>query len=100
MGYNKGKRFDLRINSPALGIIEEWSIAMAGKKGPKIVVTQQSETGRNTQFKNTQTGEEKTRAQIVKDIESGNLPGYHVRKIDGVKTPVSNPDNSEKNNLG
>lgn len=73
---------------------------MAGKKGPKIVVTQQSDTGRNIRFRNTQTGEEKTRAQLVKDIESGKLPGYHVREIDGVKTPVSNPDNSEKNNLG
>jgi hypothetical protein len=73
---------------------------MARKIGPKIVVTQQSDTGRNTRFKNTQTGEEKTRAQTVKDIEAGKLPGYHVREIDGVRTPVSNPDNSEKNNLG
>ena len=73
---------------------------MARKTGPKIVVTQQSDTGRNTRFKNTQTGAEKTRAQIVKDIEAGKLPGYHVREIDGVKTPVSNPDNSERNNLG
>lgn len=70
------------------------------RKTPKLIVTQQSETGRNTRFKNTSTSEEKSRAQTVKDIEQGKLPGYHVRDINGVKTPVSNPDNSEKNNLG
>lgn len=73
---------------------------MARNTSPRIVVTQRSDTGRNTKFRNTQTGEEKTRAKIVKDIEAGKLPNYHVREIDGVKTPVSNPDNSERNNLG
>jgi hypothetical protein len=40
-----------------------------------------------------------TRAEFVKKIEQGLYPNYHVRKIDGVKTPASNPDNSEANNL-
>jgi hypothetical protein len=40
-----------------------------------------------------------TRPEFVRQIESGNYDNYHVRKINGVKTPVSNPDNSEKNNL-
>ena len=70
------------------------------RKTPKLVVTKESDTGRNERFKNTLTGEDKTRAQTVRDIEAGKLPGYHVREINGVKTPVSNPDNSDNNNLG
>ena len=41
-----------------------------------------------------------TRAQFVQQIESGGYKNYHVREVNGVKTPVSNPDNSENNNLG
>ncbi len=40
------------------------------------------------------------RAQFVKEIESGNYDDYQVRTIDIVKTPVSNPDDREGNNLG
>jgi hypothetical protein len=40
-----------------------------------------------------------TRAQFVKQIEAGKYPKYHVRKISGVKTPVSNPDDREYNDL-
>ncbi|MDE0246372.1 MAG: hypothetical protein OXO56_00370, partial [Gammaproteobacteria bacterium] len=46
------------------------------------------------------TGADMTRAQFVREIEQGNYPNYHVREIDGVKTPVSNPDGSSRNNLG
>ena len=67
---------------------------------PKLVVTQQSDTGRNTRFTNNQTGDDKTRAQTVKDIKTGKITGYHIRVINGVETPVSNPDNSDNNNLG
>lgn len=71
---------------------------MANK--PRLIVTQESDTGRNKRFQNTKTGEDKTRAQTVKDIEAGKISGYHIREISGVKTPVSNPDKSENNNLG
>lgn len=40
-----------------------------------------------------------SRAEFVQLIESGAYPQYHVRKVNGVKTPVSNPDRSESNNL-
>ncbi|MGR2802906.1 hypothetical protein [Vibrio harveyi] len=40
-----------------------------------------------------------TRSQFVKKIESGEYSKYHVREINGVKTPVSNPDPSKDNNL-
>ncbi|SER07224.1 hypothetical protein SAMN05421690_100766 [Nitrosomonas sp. Nm51] len=41
-----------------------------------------------------------TRTKFVKEIEHGNYQNYHVRNINGVKTPVSNPDGRDKNNLG
>ncbi|AFT69462.1 hypothetical protein B5T_01179 [Alloalcanivorax dieselolei B5] len=40
-----------------------------------------------------------TLKQFVKGIESGKYPGHHIRNINGVKTPVSNPDGSKNNNL-
>jgi hypothetical protein len=41
-----------------------------------------------------------SRTQFVKEIEKGNYSDYHVRKINGVKTPASNPDGKTGNNLG
>jgi len=40
-----------------------------------------------------------TRPQFVKEIKNGNYPNYHIRTINGVKTPVSNPDKIVNNNL-
>ena len=65
-----------------------------------ITVTRESQTGRNLGFEDSSTGESMTRAQFVKAIERGNYPEYHVREINGVKTPVSNPDDNSRNNLG
>ncbi len=66
----------------------------------KVKVTKESSTGRNTNFKDTSTGKSMTRAQFVKEIEKGNYSDYHVRNINGVKTPVSNPNGKESDNLG
>lgn len=41
-----------------------------------------------------------TKASFVKEIEHGNYEDFHVRKINGLKTPCSNPDGNSKNNLG
>ena len=70
---------------------------MAGKR---IKVINESDTGRNLGFKDTRTGEEMTRAEFVQQIKQGNYSNYHVREVNGVETPVSNPDQSENNNLG
>lgn len=70
---------------------------MAGKR---IKVTQESDTGRNQRFIDTKTGEEMTRTQFAKKIDKGIYPKYHNRNVNGVTTPVSNPDKSENNNLG
>jgi hypothetical protein len=65
----------------------------------RITVTKESGTGRNQQFHDNKTGENMSRAQLVKQIEAGKYDDYHVRKVNGLKTPVSNPDSSSDNNL-
>ncbi len=65
----------------------------------RITVVQESESGRNERFHDNFTGQNMTRNQLVREINNGNYENYHVRIINGVPTPVSNPDNSERNNL-
>jgi hypothetical protein len=69
---------------------------MANKR---ITVTKESDTGRNQQFKDNRTGEKMSRAQLVQKIQAEKYTDYHIREINGVKTPVSNPDASKNNNL-
>lgn len=70
---------------------------MANKR---ISVTNQSDTGRNTRFHDNYTGQNMTRNQFVNAIKSGQYDNYHIRTINGVATPVSNPDSRANNNLG
>ncbi|NMB81564.1 MAG: hypothetical protein GYA14_07070 [Ignavibacteria bacterium] len=65
----------------------------------RVVVIQESYSGRNQQFKDNLKSKTMSRSEFVKEIEKGNYQNYHVRVINGVKTPVSNPDNSTNNNL-
>lgn len=69
------------------------------RKG-RVATIIETETGRNTRFRDNQTGNTMSRAEFVRQIEAGNYPNYHVRNVNGVKTPASNPDTSEDNNLG
>lgn len=66
----------------------------------RVSVTRESSTGRNEYFHDNFTGADMTRAQFVRAINNGSYNNYHVREINGVATPVSNPDKSSKNNLG
>ena len=66
---------------------------------PRVRVTSESETGRNQTFIDTRTGDTMTRAQFAREIQAGNYANYHVRVINGVKTPASNPDGKTDNNL-
>lgn len=66
----------------------------------RITVTTETDSGRNQRFRDNRTGSEMSRAEFVRKIEQGEYDNYHVREINGVKTPVSNPDQSENNNLG
>jgi hypothetical protein len=66
----------------------------------RVTVTEESDSGRNLKFQDNRTGAEMTRAGFVREIERGNYDRYHVREINGVKTPVSNPNGRENDNLG
>jgi hypothetical protein len=66
----------------------------------RVSVTSEDAKGRNRTFHDNVTHEELTRADFVQKIEQGEYDRYHVRVINGVKTPASNPDSSEHNNLG
>lgn len=60
----------------------------------------QNLTGRNINFKDVSSGAKMTRSQFVSKIENNKYSDYHIRTINGIKTPCSNPDKSERNNLG
>lgn len=65
-----------------------------------IKTIHQNSTGRNISFKDMSSGAKMTRSQFVSKIENNKYPDYHVRVINKIKTPCSNPDKSERNNLG
>lgn len=65
----------------------------------RVTVTNQTSSGRNTKFHDNYTGKDMTRSQFVNQIKQGNYDNYHIRTINGIETPVSNPDNSSNNNL-
>ncbi len=64
-----------------------------------VRVTVEEDSGRNQRFHDDKSGKNMSRTEFVKQIEGGKFPDYHVRKINGLNTPVSNPDRSEGNNL-
>lgn len=71
---------------------------MSGRKN--IRVTSESSSGRNQKFVDPTSNRTMTRAQFADKIENGQYSGYHVRNVNGLRTPASNPDRSEGNNLG
>ena len=58
----------------------------------RIKKLEENSKGRNTKF-------EITRAELVRQIEKGIHPNMHIRVINGVKTPCTNPNNIKKGNL-
>lgn len=66
----------------------------------RLKVTEESPTGRNEKFHDNFTNQDFTRDQLVNQIKNGNYENYHIRNINGVDTPVSNPDPNRNNNLG
>ena len=67
---------------------------------PRVTVNRESDTGRNLTFHDNITGRNMNAQQFVTSIEKGNYPDYHVRNINGIPTPCSNPDGEKGNNLG
>jgi len=66
----------------------------------RVKVTLESETDRNLEFFDNYKKRYMTRKQFVTKIKKKEYPKYHIRKINGLETPVSNPDWKEWNNLG
>ncbi|MBP3936438.1 MAG: hypothetical protein IK954_02500 [Clostridia bacterium] len=66
----------------------------------RVSVKLENGNGRNVIFHDNKTGKDMSRAQFVTQIKNGNYSDYHVRKINGINTPASNPDRSKNNNLG
>lgn len=64
-----------------------------------VIVTKENESGRNLNFYDNKSGKNMTRAEFVLEIKKGNFGDYHIRVINHLKTPVSNPDGKESNNL-
>ena len=75
-------------------------MARKGSGKRNVRVTRETASGRNKQFLNKGTGTKMTRLQFVKAIKAGKYPKYHVGKINGVLTPVSNPNYTTADNLG
>ena len=69
-------------------------------KRARVVTTCQTKSGRNTRFRDNSTGAKMSRTSFVKAIEQGRYDKYHVRRINGLKTPVSNPNRRKYDNLG
>lgn len=58
----------------------------------RVSIGLESKTGRNEQFHDNFKGRDMSRAQFVNRIKQDEYENYHVRTINGVETPVSNPD--------
>lgn len=65
----------------------------------RVSVTNESSTGRNRRFRDNYNYRNMSRSEFVSRIRNGEYPNHHVRNINGVATPVSNPDASRNNNL-
>lgn len=68
----------------------------------KVQVIKENETGRNILFQNTGNHEIMTLKQFINKIENRNSvysENYYIRVQNGIKTPVSKPNNSRLDNL-
>jgi hypothetical protein len=65
----------------------------------KITVAGEKPSGLNSHFNVPGQGVV-TRGQLVRQVERGLHPGYHLRELNGVRIIASNPDRSKSNNLG
>ena len=68
-------------------------------KSKPIVVLSEDSTGRNELFFDLVKEKVFSCEEFVALIKKGEYPGYTVKAINGVLTPVSKPDNRKSNNL-
>ena len=65
-----------------------------------VIVLEEKTTGRNEKFIDLITGDIFDRNLFIKKIQSGRYQGYRLANINGIPTPISNPDSRIDNNLG
>jgi hypothetical protein len=65
----------------------------------RVTTTKENSSGRNLNFHDNFKNKDMTRSKFVKEIKDGAYENYHTRTINGIETPVSNPDNTKNNNL-
>jgi len=68
-------------------------------KSRPVIVLEEDENGRNLSFVDLINNKFLSREEFVLEIQSGSYPGYTVKDVKGVQTPVSNPDGRRTNNL-
>ncbi len=66
----------------------------------RIIVSAEGATGRNLQFLDTLTHRIMSRDEFVAEIRDGKFPGYEIRSVRGVATPVSRRTPTPDDNLG
>ncbi len=69
----------------------------------KVSVIEEDKNGRNILFRDNYTKEIMTDKKFVEKIKNNDnnyQDRFHVRVINGIETPCSNPDDSSNNNLG
>lgn len=67
------------------------------RKKPRLEVVDESKTGLNRKFRDTNTGEILTRGQVADNIKD--YDDYHVMKVDNKRIIRSNPNKNEDDNL-
>jgi len=65
-----------------------------------VIVLNEDETGRNKEFLDLINGTFMDIEEFVSKIKIGKYPGYKVKEINKIPTPVSSPDGNKSNNLG
>lgn len=65
-----------------------------------VIVLMEDKRGRNELFYDTLKQQVLSADSFISEIEKGFYPGYSVRVINGISTPVSRRDKRDVNNLG
>ena len=66
----------------------------------RIIVSTEGAKGRNLQFLDVVTHRIMSREEFVAEIRAGKFPGYEIRSVRGVATPVSRRTTTTDDNLG
>lgn len=64
-----------------------------------VIKLAEDDKGRNSHFFDFDKKEGLTRENFVAAIKDGKYPKYHIRNVDGIEYPASNPDDKSGNNL-